>query len=126
MSEREPEYESRAVGRSAIFSDAVVAIAITLLASASARSYKCWSPPRCWPMLRHMISRQLAPDGRPAAGHDRYSLAVRERDTRFRAVGPVFFATTYAWLLRLAGLLHQLRRRGRAIPECGPSRPAGP
>jgi uncharacterized membrane protein len=32
VSERELEYESRAVGRLAIFSDAVVAIAITLLA----------------------------------------------------------------------------------------------
>jgi uncharacterized membrane protein len=78
-------------------------------------------------MLQHIISHQQAPDApRPAL-----------TDTAWRswsvllAFGlsiPVFFATHYAWILWIVGLLfgqlRQLRHTGRAIPQDKPSRPA--
>jgi uncharacterized membrane protein len=79
-------------------------------------------------MLRHIISDELAPDApRPAVT----DMAWRSGSVilGFGLSIPVFFATTYAWMLWIAGLLfgqlHQLRRSGRAIPEDKPSLPAG-
>jgi uncharacterized membrane protein len=79
-------------------------------------------------MLRHIISHQLAPDAPPSAVTD---MAWRSGSVilGFGLSIPVFFATSYAWALWIAGLLlgqlHQLRRTGRAIPGDEPSRPAG-
>jgi uncharacterized membrane protein len=79
-------------------------------------------------MLQHIISHQLAPDApRPAVT----DMAWRSGSVMlgFGLSIPVFFVTTYAWALWIAGLLfgqlHQLRRTGRAISEDEPSGPAG-
>jgi len=79
-------------------------------------------------MLQHIVSHQQAPDAPRQA----------VTDTAWRSWGvllafglsiPVFFATHYAWVLWIVGLLfaqlRQLRHTGRAIPEDEPSHPAG-
>jgi uncharacterized membrane protein len=66
-------------------------------------------------MLRHIISHRLAPDAPQPAMTD---TAWRSGSVilGFGLSIPVFFATTYGWLLWIAGLLigqlHQLRHRG--------------
>jgi uncharacterized membrane protein len=83
-------------------------------------------------MLQHIISHQQAPDAPRTALTD---TAWRSGSVllAFGLSIPVFFATHYAWVLWIVGLLfgqlfgqlRQLRHRGRAIPEDEPSRPAG-
>jgi uncharacterized membrane protein len=78
-------------------------------------------------MLQRIISHQLAPD---APRPDVTDMVWRSSSVMvaFALSIPVFFATTYAWVLWIAGLLfgqlHQLRRSGRAIPGDQPARPA--
>jgi uncharacterized membrane protein len=78
-------------------------------------------------MLQRIISRQLAPD---APRPDVTDMVWRSSSVMvaFGLSIPVFFATTYAWVLWIAGLLfgqlHQLRRSGRAIRADKPARPA--
>jgi uncharacterized membrane protein len=78
-------------------------------------------------MLRWIISHQLAPD---APRPDVTDMVWRSSSVMlaFGLSIPVFFATTYAWVLWIAGLLfgqlHQLRHHGRATPGDQPARPA--